>query len=222
MTSSMAGRHLMTQLYLSCLTPLSRRRKQVYQAFHDFGWQLAQFHGQDTGTSNDPVERHTPHEEFQTALKNHPPNDRACQELVDLLQATPTFTLDSYIHANLRRDNVVFDASTLGLIDFEDAGLGSRYHDLSRVGANFLLTQSVWAFPRNSILKAAKNFFSGYKRVSGWDVTELNRSMQLRLATTYIKVAGGHKETVCGIPISKRKLARILNQLRNGQVNAIF
>jgi Ser/Thr protein kinase RdoA (MazF antagonist) len=114
-------------------------------------------------------------------------------------------------HGNFRLDNVLVGNGCLGLIDFENCGSGSCYQDLSRPITDLVLMSAAFPFFRRRLARCAAAFLAAYGGVRSIDNVRLWELVVVRLARYYLEArAQGFRTTVGGMPVSKRRLDRLL------------
>jgi len=212
-TSEVPGDHMHSQLYRSMLGLHTRRSHWILDAYRSLGSLLAAFHA--CGGANMPATtRITARGEFDQ-VANLLPNDSDSKRLREAVVGKEINQADtSFVHGNLRRENIILTPDRrIGLIDFEDAGLGSRYDDLSKICGAMLLTKTAKIFPWRSIYRALSAMLSGYNQRSPICESTLLRYMAVRVATQFALSFTEKRQTIARIPVSQRKTRRLLDAL---------
>jgi Ser/Thr protein kinase RdoA (MazF antagonist) len=121
----------------------------------------------------------------------------------------------SFIHGNLRLDNVLNSSGRVGFIDFENCGRGSFYQDLSRPVAELLLTRALVAFPHARITRCIAAFLKGYAELLPSDETLLWDFVGARIARYYLETRRSRHMpgTVGGIPVLRRRLDELTSHV---------
>jgi hypothetical protein len=124
----------------------------------------------------------------------------------------------SFVHGNLRLDNVLSVHRRIGLLDFENCGSGSFYQDLSRPVTELLLTRCALAFPRRRATTLLQAFLRAYKQTLAFDPAELWDHVGVRIARYYLETRGHRlfSGRVGGLPVANATLRRFtLDALRH-------
>jgi len=212
-TEALAGEHIHTQLYRSILALNMRRHHWILDAYRALGTVLAVFHA--SNDTNTPVTtRITALDEFDEVARLLP-DDLDCNRLSELLTANDIDAMElGLIHGNLRRENIILTPDRkVGLIDFEDSGLGSRYDDLSKICSAMLLTKTARVFPWRPVYRALNAMLFGYNQRSPLRETTLLRYITVRVATQFAQSFTNKRQTIARIPVSQRKTHQLLNTL---------
>ena len=103
----------------------------------------------------------------------------------------------SFIHGNLRLDNLLLSGNRIGLVDFENCGSGPRYQDASRPITQLLLLRASLAAPSARIDRFLGTFMSAYRTAQPYDIASLGDWVTVRLARYYLEslrpARPGHK-----------------------------
>jgi len=212
-TSAVPGDHMHTQLYRNMLPLHFQRNHWILEAYRALGSVLAAFHTNAEVTMPSTT-RITAFKELEE-VGNLLPDDAGCKRLREFLADKEVNRSElGLIHGNLRRENIILTPDRrIGLIDFEDSGLGSRYDDLSKICSAMLLTKTAKLFPWRPVYRALNSMLSGYNQRSPICEITLTKYMALRVATQYALSFTGKCQTIARIPISQRKTRRLLDAL---------
>jgi aminoglycoside phosphotransferase (APT) family kinase protein len=115
---------------------------------------------------------------------------------------------DSFIHGNLRLDNLLLTDTRIGFVDFENCGHGPRYQDASRPITQLLLLRASIAAPLATIDRTLAAFMSSYGEAQPYDVAALGDWVAVRLARYYLEAARRARPgLIGGLPVVRSRLA---------------
>jgi Ser/Thr protein kinase RdoA (MazF antagonist) len=124
----------------------------------------------------------------------------------------------TFLHGNVRLDNVLRVDSRLGFIDFENCGTGSLYQDLSRPVSELLLTRCLVAFPHRRTTRCLGALAEGYAGTHPYVPSRLWDYVAVRLARYYLETRSRpwFSVRVGGFPVVRSRLdGLLLSVLRN-------
>jgi len=212
-TSEIPGDHIHTRLYRSIFSLHTRRSHWILDAYRALGSLLAAFHASADATTP-ATTRISALEEFDE-VANLLPDNSGCERLYEFI-ASKEISKNSLglIHGNLRRENIILTPDRrIGLIDYEDSGLGSRYDDLSKICSAMLLTKTAKLFPWRPIYRALNAMLSGYNQRSPICESTLLQYVAVRVATQFSLSFTDKRQTIARIPVSQHKTRQLLNAL---------
>jgi len=153
------------------------------------------------------------HVKASNALNKVPKTDRVFAWMDERLSEFVPDTDWSFVHGNLRRENILFHDDQIGLIDFETCGVGSRYEDLSMISANMALSRAATVFPWARVYEAWAALIAGYEQVWSFDQRLFEDYLMLQLMTNYAWLLAGKKVTIAKVPVSRRRMQSIMMTL---------
>jgi len=121
---------------------------------------------------------------------------------------------DSFIHGNLRLDNLLLTETGIGFVDFENCGRGPRYQDASRPITQLMLLRASIAAPTDHIDRILAGFMSSYRVAQPYDAAALSDWVAVRLARYYLESAGRTwPGLIGGLPVIRPRLAALTRRL---------
>jgi len=129
---------------------------------------------------------------------------------------------DSFIHGNLRLDNLLLTDAGIGFVDFENCGRGPRYQDASRPITQLLLLRASLAAPTGSIDGILSAFMSSYRGAQPYDVAALGDWVAVRLARYYLESARRTRPGfIGGLPVVRSRLATLTRRLMRDGLESV-
>jgi aminoglycoside phosphotransferase (APT) family kinase protein len=129
---------------------------------------------------------------------------------------------DSFIHGNLRLDNLLLTPSGIGFVDFENCGRGPRYQDASRPITQLLLLRASLAAPTGSIDRILAQFMASYGEAQPYDLAALGDWVAVRLARYYLESARRTRPGfIGGLPVVRARLATLTRRLIRDGLGAV-
>jgi aminoglycoside phosphotransferase (APT) family kinase protein len=220
LSSTIEGRPLNTVFFTNVWTPTLRAQTTLEEHFETLGLLLAELHAAPPGGADMPDATTAPFRMLQRLLDQRQDRDRTTNAIASWLRAhARSDGGKTFIHGNLRFDNVLNVGSRLAFIDFENCGTGSAYQDVSRPVTELLLTRCVIGFPVRRATRCIDAFLRAYARRHSLDEQALNDFVTARIARYYMEA--GNKNIVTrrigGIPVSMRSIETVtLNALTHG------
>ncbi len=217
--SEIVGQTLNIAFYSHCLLPFLGRSNKLKTGFNNFGQALGGLHR----TNSSPIDpAATPNlvNEVQRALNLVGQYDSTLDLIASYLnkhniQSAPPTT---FIHGNLKLENVLFGSNKVAFIDFENCGYGSPYEDLSWPTSQMILTRSLFGFPWKLVSETISGFLESYKSFLTYEREQLLQYITLRVSLYYIQVILGKfgKPTIAGLPIRLSTLQKMTSELISG------
>jgi aminoglycoside phosphotransferase (APT) family kinase protein len=128
---------------------------------------------------------------------------------------------DSFIHGNLRLDNLLLTDTGIGFVDFENCGRGPRYQDASRPITQLLLLRASLAAPTGSIDRILAAFMASYGKAQPYDAAALGDWVAVRLARYYLESARRTRPGfIGGLPVVRSRLASVTRRLMRDGLQA--
>lgn len=217
--SEIVGQQLNIAFYSHCFLPFLGRSKRLQTGFSNFGQALGVLH-QTKPSTKDPVATRDLVSEVLRTLKEINQSDLTL-DLIDSyvnknnIKPAPPST---FIHGNLKMENVLFGSTKISFIDFENCGYGSPYEDLSWPASQIILTRSIFGFPWKIASQALSKFLESYKSNVKYERKRLLQYIILRISLYYIQIILGKfgRPTIAGLPIRISSLQRMISELIAG------
>lgn len=138
-----------------------------------------------------------------------------CADLQDRAEA------DTFIHGNLRLDNLLFTNGRIGFVDFEHSGRGPRYQDASRPVTQLLLVRASVASPTRRVDRVLRAFLKAYGAVRPYDRSALGDWVAVRLARYYLESHARRVPAfIGGLPVVRARLGGLARDLMQGGLGA--
>jgi len=192
----------------------------VDAAFGTLGRLLSVLHADRTLPSNAPEASKRPFAVVQQlARKLEKTRDEIIDEVRDWSQADRGgYEDDTFIHGNLRLDNLLLTETGIGFVDFENCGSGPRYQDASRPITQLMLLRASIAAPAGHIDRILATFIASYGSARPYDAAVLSDWVAVRLARYYLESARRKwPGLIGGLPVIRPRLATLTRRLmRNG------
>jgi len=129
---------------------------------------------------------------------------------------------DTFVHGNLRLDNLLLTETGIGFVDFENCGRGPRYQDASRPITQLLLLRASLAAPTASIDRILAAFMASYRSAQPYDVAALGEWVAVRLARYYLESARRTRPgLIGGLPVVRPRLATLTRRLMRDGLEAV-
>jgi len=219
--SEILGKQLNIAFYSSCFIPFMGRSDCLKNGFHNFGQVLGVLH-RTKSFHKDLVATRDLVRQVQNTLKKVSQSDSTLA-LIDSYLGKNNIKSDppsTFIHGNLRMDNILLSSYKVSFIDFENCGYGSPYEDLSRPVSQLILTRSIFGFPWRLASQALSRFLESYKSNLNYDRERLLQYVTLRVSLYYIEIMIGKtlKPKIAGLPIRRSCLQKIIFELISGNI----
>ncbi len=219
--SEILGQQLNIAFYSHCFLPFLGRSKRLKIGFSNLGQALGRLHKKDV-SPKDLVATRDLVGEVQGTLKGVNQSDLIL-DLIDSylngsnIKPAPS---TSFIHGNLKMENIIFGSNKISFIDFENCGHGSPYEDLSWPASQMILTRSIFGFPWKPASQALSRFFESYKSTFDYEKELLLQYITLRISLYYIQILLGKfgRPTIAGLPIRISNLQKIISELISGNI----
>jgi aminoglycoside phosphotransferase (APT) family kinase protein len=193
-----------------------RSPAQVEAAFATLGTLLSVLHADRSLPSNAPEASKRPFDVVrQLAQKLLHKRDRNIDQMREWSEADRGgHEDDSFVHGNLRLDNLLLTEDGIGFVDFENCGRGPRYQDASRPITQLLLLRASLAAPAGSIDRTLAAFMSSYRAAQPYDMAVLSDWVAVRLARYYLESARRRwPGLIGGLPVLRPRLATLTRRL---------
>ena len=130
----------------------------------------------------------------------------------------------TWIHGNIKSEDIFFSGSKVSIIDFGTFGKGSPYEDLTNLCTYLILFRTVPTFPWKTPRIAMNSLLNGYLLRRNIDREELLAYVRLGIFRYYLKNSVMHKgiPTLSGMPVSKKRLEKLVFQLLDGNYRSAF
>ena len=216
LTPAVDGRPLNHLLATRSWWPGTTGAVRVVRSFQTLGAQLAALHETARAESATPQAHERPFTALRRRLGRVSPQDGMRREIEVWLDAHDrTDEGGTFVHGNLRLDNILQRGARLGLIDFEHSGSGSRYQDLSRPVSQLLLTRATGLFPRSVIRASLDGFLEHYQLARPLEMAELDAYVACRFAHYCVVHAAGGLVAgrTAGLPVWRKQLQQLTRTL---------
>jgi len=205
LTSEIQGRQLNLALYRACFLPVASLRRETLAAFSNLGHAVGRLHEQFPSSEMLPTDR---------ALRKLPWLEFDADEQETLRRAEEARVP---VHGNLGLRNVLTASSRVGIIDFENFGVGSAYDDLSAVASQLALTSAVDVLPKAFVRRALDAFVNSYRTHRPFDVDLLAACVGIRIRAFQARAARtAGIPRIAGIPVRLARVERLRRQLGAG------
>ena len=201
-----------------------RSPAQVEAAFATLGTLLSVLHADRSLPPNAPEASKRPFDVVrQLAQKLLEKRDEHIDEMREWSEADRGgHEDDSFIHGNLRLDNLLLTENGIGFVDFENCGSGPRYQDASRPITQLLLLRASLAAPTRSIDRILAAFMASYREAQPYDVAALGDWVAVRLARYYLESARRTRPGfIGGLPVVRSRLAMVTRRLMRDGLEAV-
>ena len=214
--SEIPGQKLNIAFYSGCFIPFLGRSKELKIGFSNFGQALGVLH-RSNSSAKDPIATRDLVSEVRRTRTEINQSDSTLH-LIDsylksnsIKQASPT----TFIHGNLKMENILFGSNKICFIDFENCGYGSPYEDLSWPASQIILTRSIFGFPWKTAYQTLSKFFEGYRSNFAYEKEPLLRYITLRISLYYLQILLGkmRKPKIAGLPIRMSSLQKMISDL---------
>jgi aminoglycoside phosphotransferase (APT) family kinase protein len=216
LATEVPGRKLNHVLFAACLLPSRMRRHQLAAAFRHLGEVIGRLHQTNASNATIPKANRDIAASFSTECQNIHGRDLLTTRIVEWMASqTWSTTADSFIHGNLKLENVIVNGGNICLLDFENSGHGVIYIDLSWAVTTIVLTKSLVIFPWKSALHAAALMLAGYRQCHEYSEQTLLQYVAVRVCKYYMDACDPRwcSPRISGIPVSRRKLTSLVNSL---------
>lgn len=218
LSSTIEGRPLNTVFFTNVWMPTSQAQRMLEQRFATLGSLLAELHATTAVSSDTPGATTTPFRTVERLLDRRRDRDDTTATIESWLHERRRFDDgDTFIHGNLRFDNVLDVDSRLAFVDFENCGKGSAYQDLSRPVSELLLTRCVVWFPNQRADGCIQAFLRAYGRRLTYDEALLMDFVAVRIARYYVegRTKSVLRRRVGGVPVSMRSIETVTRKALN-------
>jgi Ser/Thr protein kinase RdoA (MazF antagonist) len=130
----------------------------------------------------------------------------------------------TFVHGNLRLDNVLVASGRLGLIDFENCGSGPGNQDLSRPITELAIIRCVVIWPHDRMGQHVEALLRGYREVQPLDPRALAQHVSARVARYYLEnfQRGPMQTRVGGVPVSRARLETLTRAAMSGHLETVL
>jgi hypothetical protein len=201
-----------------------RSPAQVETTFATLGTLLSVLHADASLPSNAPEASKRPFSVVrQLAQRLRTTRDETIDAVRDWSEADRGgHETDSFIHGNLRLDNLLLTDTGIGFVDFENCGRGPRYQDASRPITQLLLLRASLAAPTRSIDRILAAFLASYRGAQPYDVAALGDWVAVRLARYYLESTRRTQPGfIGGLPVVRSRLATLTRRLMGDGLEAV-
>jgi Ser/Thr protein kinase RdoA (MazF antagonist) len=118
---------------------------------------------------------------------------------------------DTFVHGNMRLDNVLEAGKRVGFLDFEHCGSGPFCQDLARPITHLLQVGAIAAFPRWRVMRCLEAYLRGYGSVRPFDLSELDIYVGARMSRYYLETQNKDlfSSRIAGFPVPRSRLAAL-------------
>ena len=126
----------------------------------------------------------------------------------------------SFIHGNMRLDNVLEVGKRVAFLDFEHCGAGPFYQDLARPVTHLLQVSAIAPFPRIRIIRCLNAYLKEYGRIHPFDWHELSVYVGARMSRYYLETqnSGMLATRIGGFPVSRSRIGALTTSVLKGGV----
>jgi aminoglycoside phosphotransferase len=192
-----------------------RPSNQTEKTFAAIGGLLATLHAARDVPVTAPHTTKYPFEIVRKLLQRIPGDDAVIEEIRSWLgERGEEYTDRTFVHGNLRLDNLLVDDGRVGFVDFESAGIGPSYQDTSRPVTQLLLLDASIGVSKRRVARLLDAFLSAYRAVRPCELDELSEWVAIRLARYYVESHGRRLPgTIGGLPVVRPRLAATTTDL---------
>jgi len=218
------GRTLNRQLYLACWMRRLSAARRVRQAFYYLGDALARLHavsGEFPGIS--PLRDAAA--SLDASIRRTQPGDGTLDAIARWAERNGRGDAPrTFVHGNLKMENVLVRDDRVCLIDFENCGCGTPYDDLSWPVSQVALLETLVFFPWKPGLDALQALLEGYRNSNTYSAELLLRYVTMRVSQYYVDTCCPRftRPRVAGIPIRRRRLAQMVSALLEERFRDVF
>jgi hypothetical protein len=214
LAAALSGAPLTRALLLDAWAPWPAARQQA--VFHTLGTLLSVLHADRTLPCDAPEATKRPFDVVRTlAQRLVSTRDRTVLEIAEWSEASRGGNEpDSFIHGNLRLDNLLWTPRGIGFVDFEACGKGPRYQDASRPITQLMLLRASIAAPTRRIDRLLTAFMSSYGTAQPYDAASLGDWVAVRVARYYLESFGRKRPGfIGGLPVLRPRLGALTSRL---------
>jgi Ser/Thr protein kinase RdoA (MazF antagonist) len=199
--------------------------QRLQESFATLGALLATLHAKARIGADAPSSSKDTFEALRKLLDKAPTHDVLANAIGAWFQTQQHGDRDeTFVHGNVRLDNVLRVADGLGFVDLEHCGRGSSYHDLSRPVSQLLLTQAIVTFPRKRAQRFLRTFLTEYRGIRPYDAGQLDRWVTARLSRYYLESLKRRllPNRVGGLPVMPRRLEALTTAVLRDGIAAVL
>lgn len=220
LSAQVVGQPLNNFFYSAAAGWKRNSRLQTRTAFRRVGSALTKLHKAGScrvaGATNRPIDQIL----LSWPAEGCTPDKLAEAAISAVRRRLPQRQADSFIHGNMRMDNVIVAHADAGVtfLDFENCGLGSRYDDLSVLCAQLLLTHTLLWFPLRYSREAVSALLDAYSEEMQCDMEALLAYVGGRLTDYYLGFLASKGGRMAGIPVARSKLKHLISKVAGGEL----
>jgi len=218
------GRTLNRQLYLACWMRWSKAARATCEAFYHWGDALGRLHavpGEFPGIS--PLRDAAA--SLEASIRRTPPGDPVLRAIGSWAERNGRDDVPrTFVHGNLKLENVLVKGDRVCLIDFENSGRGTPYDDLSWPVSQIALIKTLPFFPWKPGLRILEALLQGYRNSNAYRVDLLLRYVTMRVSQYYIDTCCPRftRPRIAGVPVRPRRLAQTVLALLGERFRDVF
>jgi len=225
LSSTIVGRPLNSVFFTGVWVPTAHAQAALEERFDTLGSLLGYLHSTIIVPVDAPDATTTPFRTLQRLLEHSDERDSITDTIASWLDTRRRSDAgDTFIHGNLRFDNVLQVGSRLAFVDFENCGKGSAYQDLSRPVSELLLSRCVFCFPDQRAVRCIRAFLRAYGRRLAHDDLLLRDFVTARVARYYLESRHQSvwRRRIGGIPVSARRLEAVTMRAVGGASDPLW
>lgn len=215
--SAIPGRQLSRLFYVASVFPFLHTKSRMLRAFRNLGECLALLHSGHVD-SETPVSRRSGRQMLQMELERVTNGD----EVVDVIQdAEKSFKSDfpqTWIHGNMKFENIIEREGKVGILDFETCGLGSPMDDLAGICTHLRLVQLISMFPGSAARDADDCFLKSYAAHRAFSQESLQEAIAIQFCRYFVRayVLQIQSARIAGLRVPKAHLVREIGRMVGG------
>jgi Ser/Thr protein kinase RdoA (MazF antagonist) len=224
LAAAVPGKPLNRVLVTESWIPTAAAAARLEAAFGTLGALLGMLHAKGRIGGDAPRATKRPFEALKAASARIRSRDAVTLAIAECLARHRDDERDeTFVHGNMRLDNVLVSEGRIGFVDLEHSGNAPFYQDLSRPVSQLLLTRATIGFPHHRVVSYLGSFLSAYGRVHAYEPRQLGDYVFARLGKYCLenrrKMLPGR---IGALPIVGSKLDRLaLAVLREGVEGAV-
>jgi hypothetical protein len=216
LASTIPGTSLNRVLATEAWVPGSKATARLEESFSVLGMLLATLHAQARLPPNAPEVTKHPFASLKKRLEQVTSHDPVIDAIAAWYKTHGRLDRgDTFVHGNMRLDNVLRVGGRVGFVGFEHCGAGSLYQDLARPIVQLLLLRAVIAFPHYRVIRCLNAYLREYRNIQAYESQQLDVYVGTRLARHYVETRNRRllSDRVGGIPIVRSRLGRLTTTL---------
>jgi Ser/Thr protein kinase RdoA (MazF antagonist) len=224
LASAVPGKPLNRVLVTESWIPTAAAAARLEAAFGTLGSLLGTLHATARIGAGAPRATKRPFEALKAASARATSRDAVSLAIAECLVRHQDPDGDrTFVHGNMRLDNVLVSEGRVGFVDLEHCGNASFYQDLSRPVSQLLLTRATIGFPHHRVVSYLGSFLGAYGRAHAYDPRPLADYVFARLGKYCLENRRKMLPSRIGaLPIVGSKLDRLaLAVLREGVEGAV-